>query len=68
MGDGTEQQLAEAMIRLYGRDAESVAMGHAETHGDMGDRFKSERWQRIADTIAAIRRLTEKVPAHVQEA
>jgi len=56
------------MIRLYGRDAESVAMGHAETHGDMGDRFKSERWQRIADTIAAIRRLTEKVPAHVQEA
>ena len=52
MGDGIEQQLAEAMIRLYGRDAQSVAMGHAETHADMGDSIKSERWQRIADAIA----------------
>ena len=57
LGDGSEQQLAEAMIRLYGRDAESVAVGHAETHADMGDQVKSDRWQRIAEAIAAIRRL-----------
>jgi len=55
LGDGTEQQLAEAMIRLYGRDAQSVAAGHAETHADMGDSTKSERWQRIADAIADLR-------------
>lgn len=55
LGDGSEQQLAEAMIRLYGRDAQSVAMGHAETHADMGDSVKSERWQRIADAIADLR-------------
>ncbi len=55
MGDGSEQQLAEAMIRLYGRDAESVAIGHAETHADMGDSVKSDRWQRIAETIAGLR-------------
>ncbi len=55
LGDGSEQQLAEAMIRLYGRDAESVAMGHAETHADMGDPTKSDRWRRIADAIADIR-------------
>ena len=53
--EGSEQQLAEAMIRLYGRDAESVAVGHAETHADMGDPVKSERWQRIAEAIADIR-------------
>ena len=56
MGDGSEQQLAEAMIRLYGRDAESVAIGHAETHADMGDQIKSDRWQRIAEAVAEIRR------------
>lgn len=43
------------MIRLYGSDAESVAAGHAETHADMGDRVKSERWQRIADAVASLR-------------
>lgn len=57
MDEGSEQQLAEAMIRLYGRDAESVAMGHAETHADMGDQIKSERWQRIAEAIASLRTL-----------
>jgi len=61
LGDGSEQQLAEAMIRLYGRDAESVAIGHAETHADTGDHIKSERWQRIAETIAALRALTGQV-------
>jgi len=43
------------MIRLYGRDAESVAMGHAETHADMGDQIKSDKWQRIAEAIADLR-------------
>lgn len=63
MGDGSEQQLAEAMIRLYGRDAESVAIGHAETHADMGDQIKSDRWQRIAEAIGEIRRLKTEILA-----
>lgn len=63
MSEGSEHQLAEAMIRLYGRDAESVAMGHAETHADMGDQFKSDRWQRIADAIGEIRRLKNQAGA-----
>ena len=42
MSEGTEQDLARAMIRLYGSDAESVAAGHAETHADMGDKSKSD--------------------------
>lgn len=59
MSEGSEQQLAEAMIRLYGRDAESVAVGHAETHADMGDQVKSDRWQRIAEAIADIRQIAK---------
>ncbi|MEP6831309.1 MAG: hypothetical protein ABI963_13285 [Rhizomicrobium sp.] len=55
MSDGTELDLARAMIRLYGRDAESVAAGHAETHADMGDRVKSDKWRRIADAVAGLR-------------
>ena len=55
MGEGTELDLARAMIRLYGRDAESVAAGHAETHADMGDKAKSDRWQRIAAAVASLR-------------
>lgn len=43
------------MIRLYGRDAESVAAGHAETHADMGDKAKSEKWRRIAAAVAGMR-------------
>jgi len=43
------------MIRLYGSDAESVAAGHAETHADMGDKAKSDRWQRIAAAVASLR-------------
>lgn len=43
------------MIRLYGRDAECVALGHAETHADMGDQAKSDRWRRIAEAVAAMR-------------
>jgi hypothetical protein len=43
------------MIRLYGSDAESVAAGHAETHADMGDKSKSDRWRRIAAAVAGLR-------------
>lgn len=57
LSDESERDLAKSMIRLYGRDAESVAMGHAETHADMGDQAKSDRWRRIAEAIGAIRRL-----------
>ena len=55
MSEGTEQDLARAMIRLYGRDAESVAVGHAETHAEMGDNAKSDRWRRIATAVAGLR-------------
>ncbi|MES2253810.1 MAG: hypothetical protein V4559_02070 [Pseudomonadota bacterium] len=55
MSEGTEQDLARAMIRLYGSDAESVAAGHAETHADMGDKSKSDRWRRIAAAVADLR-------------
>ena len=51
----TELDLARAMIRLYGGDAESVAAGHAETHADMGDTAKSEKWRRIAAAVASLR-------------
>jgi hypothetical protein len=61
LSDGTELDLARAMIRLYGRDAESVAAGHAETHADMGDTVKSNKWQRIAAAVANLR--VHKSPA-----
>jgi hypothetical protein len=57
LSDNSERELAKSMIRLYGRDAESVAMGHAETHADMGDSAKSDRWRRIAEAIASLRML-----------
>ena len=55
MSDGDELDLARAMIRLYGADAQSVAVGHAETHADMGDLTKSDKWRRIAAAIADLR-------------
>lgn len=50
-----ELDLARSMIRLYGGDAENVAAGHAETHADLGDEAKSERWRRIALAVAKLR-------------
>jgi hypothetical protein len=55
VGDTEEQDMAHSMIRLYGRDAESVAAGHAETHADMGDAAKSEKWRRIAALVSRMR-------------
>jgi hypothetical protein len=55
VSDGEELDLARAMIRLYGADAESVAVGHAETHADMADLTKSDKWRRIAAAIAELR-------------
>ena len=55
MGDGEEHDLARAMIRLYGVDAESVAVGHAETHAEMSAPAKSDKWRRIAAAIADLR-------------
>ena len=66
MSDGSERDLAQAMIRLYGRDAQSVAMGHAETHADMGDAAKSDRWRRIAEAIVAIHRLQKGIGASLE--
>jgi len=43
------------MIRLYGQDAEKVAAGHAETHAELGEEVKSERWRRIAMAVARLR-------------
>lgn len=45
------------MIRLYGSDAEAIAMGHAETHGETGDRAESGKWQRIAILVANLNRM-----------
>jgi hypothetical protein len=45
------------MIRRYGGDAEAIAMGHAETHGETGDRAESGKWQRIAVLIANLGRM-----------
>ena len=43
------------MIRLYGSDAETVAAGHAETHAEMGDVVKSDKWRRVAAAVAGLR-------------
>ena len=55
VSDGEELDLARAMIRLYGADAENVAAGHAETHAEMGDLIKSDKWRRIAAGVAELR-------------
>jgi hypothetical protein len=54
--DECEADLARAMIRKYGRDAEAIAMGHAETHGESGQQTESETWQRIAALVANMAR------------
>ena len=56
MGDECEADLARALIRTYGRDAEAIAMGHAETHADTGDLTSSDKWQRIAALVADMAR------------
>ena len=55
MDKEAELDLARSMIRLYGADAEGVAAGHAETHADMGDSVKSDKWRRIAAAVAGLR-------------
>ena len=39
----------------------SAGQEHAETHADMGDPIKSERWQRIAEAISDIRQMKNPV-------
>jgi len=58
MGEETEMDLARAMIRLYGADAQSVAAGHADTHAETGDAANSAKWRRIADAVARLRNPT----------
>ena len=53
--DDGELELARSMIRLYGTDAEKVAAAHAETHAELGEEVKSERWRRIALAVARLR-------------
>ena len=55
MTNDGELDLARSMIRLYGTDAEKVAAAHAETHAEMGEEVKSERWRRIALAVAQLR-------------
>jgi len=55
LDDTEELDLARSMVRMYGRDAESVAAGHAETHAEMGDPTKSEKWRRVAAHITRMR-------------
>lgn len=55
MHDTEEQELANSMIRLYGRDAETVAAGHAATHAEMGEIEKSEKWRRVAQAVKRMR-------------
>lgn len=55
MDKAAELDMAQAMIRLYGGDAESVAAGHAETHAEMGEDEKSEKWRRVALLVAQLR-------------
>jgi hypothetical protein len=57
LGEESELDVARAMIRLYGGDAEAIAMGHAETHGEAGDRAESGKWQRIAILVANLNRM-----------
>jgi len=54
--DESEADLAKAMIRMYGREAEAIAMGNAETHGESGQHSESEKWQRIAALVANLTR------------
>jgi hypothetical protein len=55
MTDDADLDLARSMIRLYGSEAEKVAAGHAESHADLGEDAKSERWRRIALAVARMR-------------
>jgi hypothetical protein len=55
MGEETELDLARAMIRLYGADAQSVAAGHARSHAETGDAAQSAKWHRIAEAVVKLR-------------
>jgi hypothetical protein len=55
MPNSEEQELALSMIRLYGRNAETVAAGHAETHAEMGEPEKSDKWRRVAAMVKRMR-------------
>jgi hypothetical protein len=55
MQDTEELELAQSMIRLYGRAAETVATGHATTHAGLGETEKSEKWRRVAAVVKRVR-------------
>ncbi len=59
LGTAEERDLMHAMIRLYGRNAQSVAAEHAETHAVKGEREKSEKWKRIAAALARMNETTK---------
>jgi hypothetical protein len=55
MNDADEWDIARAMIRLYGRKAEKVAAGHADTFAKDGDLDAVRKWRRVRDIIAELR-------------
>jgi hypothetical protein len=55
MSDVDEWDLAQAMIRLYGRKAEHMAQDHADTFASKGNQADSKKWRRVKDIVTGLR-------------
>jgi hypothetical protein len=58
----TSNDLAEALIRMFGRDAIRQAKANAASNAQAGDRVSAEMWQSVAEIVTE--KLMRGAPAH----
>jgi hypothetical protein len=56
MSDVDEWDLAEAMIRLYGRKAEAMAENHAQSFAVKGNTADSRKWRRVREIVSDLKK------------
>jgi hypothetical protein len=51
MSNATDQDIFDAMLRLWGRDATDVALGYAEQDEMLGNKAGAARWRKLAHLV-----------------
>ena len=54
MSEADEQQIAEAMIRIYGCRAEAVAEDHATSFANSGNTAGYKKWWRVKEIVSGL--------------
>ena len=57
MEQDSDWEIAQAMVRMYGLEAEAIAVQHAEDHAERDEIALAQKWRRIVGIIAGLNRM-----------